>query len=93
MNFDLFAAFKLFFKKFNRIFITPIFLFVRKILRMLNPQNIVSKVAVDVKDNVKGIAAKPKNIKQYFIIGDRFIAKKLVLFLFLILIVLAILAA
>lgn len=85
------SAFKLFFKKFQRIFITPFLLLWRKILRFFNPQNIVSKVATDVKDNVKDIPAKPKNIKQYFIIGDRFVAKKLVLALFLVLIVIAIL--
>ena len=60
----LFSAFQLFFKKFQRIFITPVFLFVRSILRKLNPQNIVSKMALDVKDGAKGIAARPNSIKQ-----------------------------
>ena len=91
MNYEFFSAFKLFFKKFQRIFITPIYLFWRNILRKLNPQNIVSKMAVDVKDGVKGITAKPNNIKQYIIIGDRFVAKKLLLFLFIILIIIVIL--
>ena len=89
--FGLLAAFKLFFKKFERIFITPIFLLWRNLLRKINPQNIVSKMAVDVKNNVKGITAKPHSIKQYFIIGDRFVAKKLLLFLFLIIILIIIL--
>ena len=88
---ELFAAFRLFFKKFQRIFITPVYLFWRNLLRKINPQNIVSKIAVDVKDGVKGITAKPNNIRQYVVIGDRFFAKKLLLFLFILLIAVIIL--
>ena len=87
----LVAAFKLFFKKFERIFITPFYLLWRNLLRKINPQNIVSKMAVDVKNDVKGIAAKPHSIKQYFIIGDRFVAKKLLVFLLLLILVIIIL--
>ena len=86
MNFNLFSSFKLFLKKFERIFFTPLMLFGRNILRKFNPQNIVSKVAGDVKKGTKGIAAKPHSIKQYLIIGDRFVAKKLIIVLVLLLI-------
>ncbi|MBQ3842583.1 MAG: hypothetical protein II820_07815, partial [Ruminiclostridium sp.] len=89
--FDLFGAFKLFLRKAERIFITPLVLLWRTILRKLNPQNIVSKVATDIKKEAKGITSKPDNVSQYFVIGDRFVAKKLVYAIFLIIIVLAIL--
>ena len=47
MNFDLLSAFKLFFKKFQRIFVTPVTLAFRGLLRKMNPQNIAGKVAGD----------------------------------------------
>ena len=84
MGYNLFSAFKLFFRKMERIFITPMMLFWRNVLRKLNPQNIVSKIATDIKSDVKGITAKPHAVKQYVEIGDRFFAKKLLLLVFLV---------
>ena len=89
--FDLFGAFKLFLRKVERIFVTPVYLFIRMILRKLNPQNIVSKVATDIKNEAKGITSKPTDVSQYFVVGDKFVAKKLVYAIVLILILLAIL--
>ena len=68
----------LFLKKCQRIFVAPVSMFFRKITRKLNPQNIASKVASDVKQSVKGLTAKPTSIKEYFLIGDKYVAKKLV---------------
>ncbi|MBE6613403.1 MAG: hypothetical protein E7632_13040, partial [Ruminococcaceae bacterium] len=78
MNFNLWSAFMLFLKKCQRIFVAPVSMFFRKITRKLNPQNIASKVASDVKQGVKGLTAKPTSIKEYFLIGDKYVAKKLV---------------
>ncbi|MBQ2706929.1 MAG: hypothetical protein IJF67_01590, partial [Clostridia bacterium] len=78
MNFNLWSAFMLFLKKCQRIFVAPVSMFFRKITRKLNPQNIASKVASDVKQSVKGLTAKPTSIKEYFLIGDKYVAKKLV---------------
>ena len=89
--FDLFGAFRLFLRKVERIFITPISLFIRMILRKLNPQNIVSKVATDIKKEAKGITGKPTDLSQYFVVGEKFIAKKLVYAVIILLILLAIL--
>ena len=88
--FDFFGAFKLFLRKAERIFLTPIMLFGRMVLRKLNPQNIVSKVATDIRKEAKGITSKPNAVSQYFIIGDRFVAKKLVYAIVIILIILTI---
>ncbi len=84
--FDLFSAFKLFLRKIERIFITPIALFGRRVLRQLNPQNIVTKVATDVKKESKGITSKPTSIDQYYVVGDKLVAKKLVYIVLLLMI-------
>ena len=91
MNSGLSGAFKLFFRKFERIFAAPISMRVRKIKQKLNPQGIASRVAADIGRSVKNIGEKPASIKEYYLIGDHYVAKKAVYAFMIVLILLAVL--
>ncbi len=84
-NFDLGRAFALLIKKIRRIFVAPLLMLYRKILRFISPTNIVGRVSSDIKGEVKEITQKPKSLKEYFRFGDHYIAKKLVFVLTLLL--------
>ncbi len=86
-SFNLFTAFNLFLKKLQRIFLAPFKLLFQKFLHLVSPQNIVGKVSEDIRGEVKQITKKPASIEEYFLIGDKYVAKKLVFVLVILFII------
>ena len=90
-SFNLGTAFNLFVKKTQRIFIAPVQMFYRTIVRLMSPQSIVGRVSEDLRGEVKQITQKPTSLEEYYLIGNKYVAKKLVYVLALLTIVIAIL--
>jgi len=79
--FDIFKVFRLFIKKMQRVTIAPFQMAWRKIIRMISPSSIMGKMSEDIRGEIKSVAKKPDSIRQYYLIGNRYVAKKLVYFL------------
>ena len=63
----------------------------RKIVQLFSPTTIVGKVSSDIKQEIKKVGEKPKSLKGYYAIGERYVAKKLVYVLVLLAILLPVL--
>ena len=87
-NFNLKNAMLYGIKRVVRALYAPIQTFYRKIVRMVSPTSIVGKVSSDVKNEIKRVGKKPSSLKEYYAIGEHYIAKKIVYVLILILILL-----
>ena len=64
-------------RAFRRIS-APVQMVYRRILHIVSPASIVGKVSEDIREEVKDVGKKPESIGEYFLVGRRYIAKKIV---------------
>ena len=88
---DIGGIFIRFVTKMGRIIAAPFIMLWRKIIRLFSPNSIMSRMSEDIRGEVKDVATRPKSLDQYFIIGKKYVAKKLVFVLVIILILLMVL--
>ena len=75
-------------RRILRTVAAPVQLLYQKLFNLFSPDAIVGKVSADVRKEIRTVGEKPDSLKGYYAIGSRYVAKKLVYVLLLLLILL-----
>ena len=75
-------------KRMGRTIFMPLSNAVRKVKTLAQPSSIARRATNDVMQEIKSIKKAPQNIKAYVLIGEHYVAKKLLFLLLLLIIVL-----
>ena len=75
---DFFSGMLSFGRKVKGIILAPFEMFYRKVAQLINPDSLLSRVSQDIRGGVRDITRKPKAIEEYVLIGKRFVARKLI---------------
>ena len=72
------GTFRSFGNRIKHILFAPFEMALRKLRQKTSLTALFGKVSADVRAEVKDITKKPSSMEEYFVFGDRYIAKKLV---------------
>lgn len=78
-QFNPFQAFRLFSHRIVRIACAPFQMFYRRAVRLLSPNNLMLKMSEDIRGGLKRVGEKPTSLNEYVLVGERYVAKKLLL--------------
>ena len=77
-NSNFSGSFRTFGNKVKRVVLAPFDMAFRRFKQKTAVNTVFNKISEDVRSEVKSITKKPESQKEYFVFGDRYVAKKIV---------------